>query len=59
MTINEICIKFLLVVSLFLIGFGFMAWALLMDAVFAWFIVGGFVLLLFTGFAEWWGENRY
>lgn len=59
MTINEICIKFLLIMSLFAIGFGFMAWALLMDAVFVWFIVGGFVLLLFTGFAEWWEQNRY
>lgn len=59
MTINEICIKFLLVVSLFAIGFGFMAWALLMDAVFVWFIVGGFVLLLLTAYAEWWEQNRY
>lgn len=59
MTINEICIKFLLIVSLFLIGFGFMAWALLMDAVFVWFILCGFVLLLFTAFAEWVEQNRY
>ena len=59
MTINEICTKFLLAVSLFAIGFGFMAWALLMDAVFVWFIVGGFALLLFTSFAEWWEQNRY
>lgn len=59
MTINEICIKFLLIVSLFLIGFGFMAWALLMDAVFVWFILCGFILLLFTGFAEWLEQNRY
>lgn len=59
MTINEICTKFLLIMSLFLIGFGFMAWALLMEAVFVWFIVSGFVLLLFTGFAEWWEQNRY
>ena len=59
MTINEICIKFLLIVSLFLIGFGFMAWALLMDAVFVWFILCGFVLLLLTAFAEWVEQNRY
>lgn len=59
MTINEICIKFLLVMSLFSIGFGFLAWALLMDAVFVWFIVGGFVLLLFTAFAEWVEQHRY
>lgn len=59
MTINEICIKFLMIVSLFAIGFGFMAWALLMDAVFVWFIIGGFALLLFAGFAEWWEQNRY
>ena len=59
MTINEICIKFLLIISLFLIGFGFMAWALLMDAVFVWFIVGGFVLLLLTAYAEWVEQNRY
>lgn len=59
MTINEICIKFLLIMSLFLIGFGFMAWALLMDAVFVWFIVGGFVLLLLTAYAEWVEQNRY
>lgn len=59
MTINEICIKFLLIVSLFLIGFGFMAWALLMDAVFVWFILCSFVLLLLTAFAEWVEQNRY
>ena len=59
MTINEICIKFLLIVSLFLIGFGFMAWALLMDAVFVWFILCSFVLLLLTVFAEWVEQNRY
>lgn len=59
MTINEICIKFLLIMSLFLIGFGFMAWAFLMDAVFVWFILCGFVVLLLTAFAEWWEQNRY
>jgi hypothetical protein len=45
--------------SLFLIGLVFMAWALLMDAVFVWFIVGGFVLLLLTAYAEWVEQNRY
>ena len=59
MTINEICIKFLLIVSLFLIGFGFVAWALLMDAVFVWFILGGCVVLLLTAYAEWVEQHRY
>lgn len=59
MTINQFCIKFLMVLSLFAIGFGFMAWALLMDAIFAWFIAGGFVLLLLTAYAEWVEQNRY
>jgi hypothetical protein len=48
-----------MMLSLFAIGFGFIAWALLIDAVFAWFIVGGFVLLLFTAYAEWVEQNRY
>ena len=59
MTINEFCTKFLLIVSLIAICFGFLAWAMLMDAVFVWFIVGGFVLLLFTTYAEWVEQHRY
>ena len=59
MTINQFCIKFLMVLSLLAIGFGFMALALLMDTVFAWFIAGGFVLLLLTTYAEWIEQNRY
>lgn len=59
MTINEILCTILFVISLFLIGFGFLAWAMLMDAVFVWFIVGGFVLLLFTAYVEWVEQHRY
>ena len=59
MTFNQFCIKFLAVVSLFAIGFGFMAWALLMDARWVWLMVGGAVVGLLTAYADWVEQHRY
>lgn len=59
MTFNQFCIKFLAVVSLFAIGFGFMAWALLMDARWVWLMAGGAVVGLLTAYADWKEQNGY
>ena len=59
MTFNQFCIKFLAVVSLFAIAFGFMAWAMLMDARWMWLIAGGVVVSLLTAYADWVEQHRY
>lgn len=59
MTINQLCIKFLVVVSLFAVVFGFMAWAMLMDARWLWLMAGGAVVGLLTAYAEWVEQHRY
>ena len=59
MAINQFCIKFLSVVSLFAVAFGFMAWAMLMDARWIWLIAGGVVVGLLTAYAEWVEQHRY
>ena len=59
MTINQFCIKFLAVISLFAIAFGFMAWAMLMDVRWVWLVAGGAVVGLLTAYADWKEQNRY
>ena len=58
MTFTQFCIKFLALVSLFSIGFGFAAWSLLMQTGWIWLIIGGFVVLLLSAFAEWIDESQ-
>lgn len=59
MTINQFCIKFLSVVSLFAIAFGFAALALLMDARWLLLVAGGAVVGLLAAYADWKEQNRY
>ena len=59
MAFNQFCIKFLAVISLFAIAFGFMAWAMLMDARWVWLMAGGAVVGLLTAYADWKEQNGY
>lgn len=57
MSLQNFLVKLLGFVGLFGIGLGFVGYALLMESHFLWFVLFGFVALLFAAYFDWVEKN--